>query len=95
MSCTREATHGDVHADGGARDPSVTITRIEARGGCSSRLPETSPVQRATAGTRVNLHEHACDAKCVVCHAAVKIVLVRESAQDGVVPSLYTKRACR
>ena len=85
VTCTREATHGDVYADGGARDPSVRITRIEARGGCSSRLLETSPVRRATVGSRVNLHEHACDAKWVVCHAALTIVLDRESAQDGVV----------
>ena len=53
----------DVNADGGARDPSVRITRTEARGGCSSRLLETSRVRRATAGSRVNLHEHARDAK--------------------------------
>ena len=79
MTCTREATHGDVYADGGASDPSVRITRIEARGGCSSRLLETSQVRRATAGSRVNLHEHARDAKWVVCHAAVTVVLVRES----------------
>ena len=86
VTCTREATHGDVYADGGARDPSVIITRIEARGGCSSRLRETLlQVRRATAGSRVNLHEHACDAKWVVCHAAVTVVLDRESAQEGVV----------
>ena len=46
---------------------------------------ETSHVRRATAGSRVNLHEHACDAKWVVCHAAVTVVLDRESAQEGVV----------
>ena len=85
VTCTREATHGDVHADGGARDPSVRITRIEARGGCSSRLLEASQVRRATAGSRVNLHERACDAKWVMCHAAVMVVLDRESAQEGVV----------
>ena len=85
VTCTREATHGDVYADGGARDPSVIITRIEARGGCSSRLRETLQVRRATAGSRVNLHEHACDAKWVVCRAAVTVVLDRESAQEGVV----------
>ena len=28
LTCTRDATHGDVHADGGARDASVRITRI-------------------------------------------------------------------
>ena len=33
----------------------------------------------------MNLHEHACDAKWVMCHAAVMVVLDRESAQDGVV----------
>ena len=38
VTCTREATQGDVYTDAGARDPSVRITRIEARGGCSSRL---------------------------------------------------------
>ena len=48
-------------------------------------LLETSQVRRATAGSRVNLHEHACDAKWVMCHAAVMVVLDRESAQDGVV----------
>ena len=79
-----EATHGDVYADGGARDPSVRITRIEAKG-CSSRLLETSQIRRATVGSRVNLHEHACDAKWVVCHSAVTVVLDRESVQDGVV----------
>ena len=67
VTCTREATHGDVYADGGARDPSVRITRTEARGGCSSRLLETSRVRRATAGSRVNLHEHAREAKWAVC----------------------------
>ena len=78
VTCTREATHGDVHADGGARDPSVSITRTEARGGCSSRLLETSRLRRATARSRVNLHEHACDAKWMMCHAAVMVVLERE-----------------
>ena len=34
VTCTKEATHGDVCADGAARDPSVRITRTEARGGC-------------------------------------------------------------
>ena len=75
VTCTKEATHGDLHADGGACE----------RGGCSSRLLETSQVPRATAGSRVNLHEHACDPKWVMCHAAVMVVLDRESAQDGVV----------
>ena len=83
--CTREAAHGDVYADGGARDPSVRITRIKARGGCSSRLLEKSHVRRATAGSRVNLRYHAFYAKWVMCHAAVTVVLDRESAQDGVV----------
>ena len=83
LRCTREAAHGDVYADGGALDPSVRITRIEVRGGRSSRLLETSRVRRETAGSRVNLHEHSCDAKWVMCHAAVMVVLDRESAQDG------------
>ena len=33
----------------------------------------------------MNLHEHASDAKWVVCHAAVTVVLDRERVQDGVV----------
>ena len=52
VTCTREATNGDVYAEGGARDPSIKITRVEAKGGCSSRLLETSQVQRATAGSK-------------------------------------------
>ena len=43
----------------------------------------------------MNLHEHACGAKWVVCHAAVMVVVDRESAQDGVVASLCAIRACR
>ena len=66
VTCTREDTHGDVYAEGGGRNPS-RITRIEARGRVSSRLLETSQVRRATAGSRANLHEHACDAKWVMC----------------------------
>ena len=53
---------------------------------------ETSQVRRATAGSRVNLHEHACDAKWVVCHAAVTVALDRESAQDGVVAQSFTRK---
>ena len=33
----------------------------------------------------MNLHELACDAMWVMCHAAVMVVLDRQSAQDGVV----------
>ena len=96
VTCTREATHGDVYADGGARDPSVRITRTEARRGCSSRMLETSQVRRATAGSRVNLHEHACDAKWVVRHAAVTVVLDRERVRKTASwPSLYAKGTCR
>ena len=95
VTCRREATHGDVYGDGVARDPSVRITRIEARGGCSSRSLETSQVRRATAGSRVNLHEHACDAKWVVRHAALTVVLDRESAQDGVVAQLLREKSLR
>ena len=93
LTCTRDATHGDVYAEGGARDPSVRIARPEARGVCSSRLLETTRVPRATAGSRVNLHEHARDAKWAVCHAAVMVVLDRESAQDGVVAKPLRKKS--
>ena len=93
LTCAREATKGDVYADGRARDPSVRITRIEAIRGCSSRLLETSQVRRATAGSKVNLHEHACDAKWVVCHAAMMVVLDRESAQDGAVVQLSREKS--
>ena len=91
VTCTRDATHGDVYADGGARDPSVRIARIETRGRCSSRLLETSLVRRATAGSRVNLHEHACDAKWVMCHAAVMVVWDRECARRRRGPAFTRK----
>ena len=74
VTCTREATHGDVYSDETARDPSVRSTRTKARGGCSSRLLETSQVRRATVESRVNLHERARDAKWAVCDAAVMLV---------------------
>ena len=46
-------------------------------------------------GAGVNLHEHACDAKWVVRHAAVTVVLdrERESAQDGVVAQPLRERS--
>ena len=90
---TKEATHGDVHADGGVRDPPIRSTRIEARGGCLNRLLETSRVCRATAGSSVNLQVHACDAMWVMCHAAVTVVLDRESTQDGVVAQLVREKS--
>ena len=78
--CQEQAHRQEAQRFGaGARDPSVKITRIEAIRGCSSRLLETSTkVRRATTGSMVNVHEHACDAKWVVCHAAVTVVLDRE-----------------
>ena len=88
---TKEATHGDVHADGGVRDPPIRSTRIEARGGCLNRLLETSRVCRATAGSRVNLQVHACDAMWVMCHAAVTVVLDRECARRRRSPACTRK----
>ena len=41
----------------------------------------------------MNLQEHACDAKWVMCHAAVTVVLDRESAQDGVVAQLLREKS--
>ena len=57
----------------------VTCTRE------ATHVTSTQTGRRAAAGSRVNLHEHARDAKWAVCHAAVMVVFDRESAQDGVV----------
>ena len=52
---------------------------------------ETSQVRRATTGRRVNLHEHACDTKWVVRHAAVMVVLDRECARRRRGPAFARK----
>ena len=91
VTCTRVATHGIVNADGGtSRSIRQNYTHRGERNMFVCLRHHKSDARLL--GSTVNLHEHACDAKWVMCHAAVMVVLDRESAQDGVVALAFTRK---